>query len=1039
MKKIIGFLFSGTLMGILLLVFAISIGYATFIENDFTAAAAKQIVYNSHWFELVVVLMAVNFTGMIFTKKLYRRSKLNLMMIHISWVVIIIGAGITRYFGFEGKMHIRNNETTNQVLTSDVFVNAIISGNNEKLSFNDKVILAPLNKIQYRKRSKIAGKDIELSVKRYIPNAVKTLKPDPSGQSVLDLVVASGSMGRQGLILPLNETAVANGVYFNFGDSIGQADIQFISGQNGLLMRSKDQLFELNMKTGDTTKLPSGEFITASPMKLFATRGVLFVIRQLVEKAVIAYEPGKAQGMNNEGDNYVEIGLKVDKEEKNFTVSWSKEEILTLNNVTFDLNIGEQLWTIPFSLKLNRFEMTRYPGSQSPSSFASEITLIDPKNNVNMPYRIFMNNILSYKGYRFYQSSYDQDENGTILSVNLDYWGTTVTYIGYIMLFTTLILAFFMKNNRFAKLTGLIREIHLERKKLVISALLLLIPFLNLRNAAAQDKSAPPVIDKKQAALFGKLLMQSNDGRIIPINTTSNNVLVKIYKKSSYDGLTADQVFLGMAIFTEEWKKMPIIKVSDKSLRETLGIKGNYASFNDFFNQDDYVIGEDVNAAYQKSPATRTTLEKELLAVDERVNVCQMAFSGSLLKIYPVPFDKNNSWIGIFENSQLLQQADPIYVKNRFQNYAGAVKTAVLTGDYAEANSIVQAIDEAQHQYGKALIPSDFKVNLEVFYNNANIFKRLFPVYMMVGIILLGLFLLQLFWPAYESKRAILLLTVILIISFAFHTIGLLMRWYIAGHAPWSNGYESMIYIAWAIVLAGILFRKTSLITLSITSILAGITLLTAHMSWLNPEITNLVPVLKSYWLTIHVATITASYGFLALGSMLGFLNLVLMIFRTKNNIQRVGMTITEISYIIEMTLMAGLVLLTIGTFLGGVWANESWGRYWGWDPKETWSLVTIIIYSFILHMNLVPSLKTRFTLNFFALIGFGSVLMTYFGVNYYLSGLHSYAQGDPVAVPSFVYYILGVIFIISVFAAASEIRFTKESSSAVNTGDPNN
>jgi cytochrome c-type biogenesis protein CcsB len=213
---------------------------------------------------------------------------------------------------------------------------------------------------------------------------------------------------------------------------------------------------------------------------------------------------------------------------------------------------------------------------------------------------------------------------------------------------------------------------------------------------------------------------------------------------------------------------------------------------------------------------------------------------------------------------------------------------------------------------------------------------------------------------------------------------------------------------------------------MAVTAILAGVTLLTAHMNWLNPEITNLVPVLKSYWLTFHVATITASYGFLALGSMLGFANLLLMSFRTKANRQRIEMTIDEILLIIEMSLTAGLVLLTIGTFLGGIWANESWGRYWGWDPKETWSLVTIIVYTFILHMSLIPSLKTRFSMSFLSLTGFGSVLMTYFGVNYYLSGLHSYAQGDPVSLPAFVYYILIVIVATSISAIISEIRSSK-------------
>jgi cytochrome c-type biogenesis protein CcsB len=229
-------------------------------------------------------------------------------------------------------------------------------------------------------------------------------------------------------------------------------------------------------------------------------------------------------------------------------------------------------------------------------------------------------------------------------------------------------------------------------------------------------------------------------------------------------------------------------------------------------------------------------------------------------------------------------------------------------------------------------------------------------------------------------------------------------------------------------MLAGFMFMKKSPIILSVTALVTGVTLLTAHMSWMNPEITNLVPVLKSYWLTIHVATITASYGFLALGGMTGFLNLCIMIFRNESNKQLINFTLKELSLIIELSLTVGLILLVIGNFLGGIWANESWGRYWGWDPKETWSLVTIIVYSFILHMRLVPGLRSTFSFNFMSMFAFSSVLMTYFGVNYYLSGLHSYASGDPVPVPTFVYYTLAIMLMISALAAYNDYKLKDQS-----------
>ena len=209
--------------------------------------------------------------------------------------------------------------------------------------------------------------------------------------------------------------------------------------------------------------------------------------------------------------------------------------------------------------------------------------------------------------------------------------------------------------------------------------------------------------------------------------------------------------------------------------------------------------------------------------------------------------------------------------------------------------------------------------------------------------------------------------------------------------------------------------------TIAATTVLTSIILMVAHLSWMDPEVTNLVPVLKSYWLTIHVSIITASYGFLALSMLLGFLNLLLMIFRRKSNTRLFAIRINELTAINERAVMVGLYMLTIGTFLGGVWANESWGRYWGWDPKETWALVSVLVFAFVSHMKYMPGMKSRFSYNFATLISYFSILMTYFGVNYYLSGLHSYAKGDPVPVPTFVYYTVAVIFILSLWAYIRE------------------
>jgi cytochrome c-type biogenesis protein CcsB len=267
----------------------------------------------------------------------------------------------------------------------------------------------------------------------------------------------------------------------------------------------------------------------------------------------------------------------------------------------------------------------------------------------------------------------------------------------------------------------------------------------------------------------------------------------------------------------------------------------------------------------------------------------------------------------------------------------------------------------------------------------------------------------------------------LIFILFVVHTLGLAVRWYISGHAPWSNGFESVVYVAWATMLAGFVFGRKYPMVVGTAAFLSGISLFVAHLSWMSPEITPLVPVLKSYWLAIHVAIITASYGFLGLSMLLGVLALILIVLRNNSNQIRVTGYIEQLTTINEMSATVGLYFLTVGTFLGGVWANESWGRYWGWDPKETWALITVVIYSFIVHMRLIPPLKGVFNYNMASILGFASVLMTYFGVNYYLSGLHSYGKGSVDGVNPAVPITFIIFGVLMVWAYIKEAKFEKE------------
>jgi cytochrome c-type biogenesis protein CcsB len=288
---------------------------------------------------------------------------------------------------------------------------------------------------------------------------------------------------------------------------------------------------------------------------------------------------------------------------------------------------------------------------------------------------------------------------------------------------------------------------------------------------------------------------------------------------------------------------------------------------------------------------------------------------------------------------------------------------------------------------------------------------------MMAGVFMFIIIIINIFNNSKLVRILLKISTAIVILLFAYHTVGLGIRWYISGHVPWSNGYESMIYIAWATMLFGLLFGRKSILTIAATAFVTSMILMFAHMNWMDPEIANLVPVLDSYWVMIHVSIIVASYGPFTLSMILGMLALFLMIISTSNNKKKLDLMIKEITTINEMSITVGLVLLVIGNFLGGMWANESWGRYWGWDPKETWALISIMVYAFILHTRLIPGLRGRLAFNIFSVFAFASILMTYLGVNHLLSGLHSYAQGEAAKIPMQILLWLGISIVLSVFA----------------------
>jgi cytochrome c-type biogenesis protein CcsB len=532
---------------------------------------------------------------------------------------------------------------------------------------------------------------------------------------------------------------------------------------------------------------------------------------------------------------------------------------------------------------------------------------------------------------------------------------------------------------------------------------------------------------------FGKVLVQDQKGRTKPLFTLSSDIIRKVTRENRFKGHSSMQVFLGLYLDFEHWKGVPLIKVTNKDLQKSLGVSGNFVSFSDLVRMNEggeYKLAEAVNAAYAKSPGDRSRMDKEIMKVDERVNIVYMVYRGDFMKIIPLK-DSTHNWGPPTEALKTaVNRVDSAYL----EGVIPALADALRLNNAERAGLIAVSVSEYQSRFTGYPLPSRSRISAEMLYYRMGIFERLFPFYATIGLIMIIVLIIMVIREIKETSLPVKILSWLLFAGFILHTLGLALRWYISGHSPMSNGYESMLFISWVTLLAGFIFSRKSAFALSATAVLSGMTLLVAHMSFMDPEITNLVPVLKSYWLTLHVSVITGSYGFLGLGALLGLLNIILLILSNAGNRERISSTIDELTVINFKTLTLGLYLLTIGTFLGAVWANESWGRYWGWDPKETWSLITIIVYTLVTHSRMIPGLKDIYTFNLLSLFGFSSVLMTYFGVNYYLSGLHSYASGDPVPVPVLVYVSVLVLIGVSLGGYFKYNKFRKAVEERVKT-----
>ena len=651
---------------------------------------------------------------------------------------------------------------------------------------------------------------------------------------------------------------------------------------------------------------------------------------------------------------------------------------------------------LPFALTLKEFRLHTYPGTQSAMDYESVVEVNNMNDIMIIPQtedtasaapaftisignntmHISMNKICTRRHYRFYQSGYDPDLGGTYLSVSYDPWGIGLTYTGYALLLLSMILLMVLPNEGFR------RCIRQSRQKSAVGAALLFLSAMPMQGA-----DAPKVLPPHVAAEFGQLYTYYN-GRICPLQTVAIDFTTKLHGSATYKGYTAEQVFTGWMFFPTTWTDQPFIKIKSANVRQLLDIDGRYACYDDFFDHGSYRL--DPLLADMHS-GTDVADSRGVAEADEKMNILLMLFNAELLKIYPVDGDEGGkmedgrgntgalTWYSQGDNLPVDLPHDQWFFIKHSMDYIGEL---AAKGAYGELSETLGKIKKYQTKTaGASRLPSDTQFEAELLYNRINYTKPLAMMLLLAGIILFITGLVLTARGAVVPRWLDALLVAVTVLCLVYLVMFIVWRAIASGHFPLANGYETMVFMsALSLILTICLWRRHSLMP-SFGFIMSGLTLLVAMMGQSNPQITPLMPVLASPLLSIHVCVIMMSYTLLAFTALTGIAVLA-----------RPSAQPADLTRLSQLMLYPALFLLTAGIFIGAVWANVSWGRYWGWDPKEVWALITMIVYALPLHRESIAWLRNPRHYHLYMLLAFLSVIITYFGVNFFLGGMHSYA-----------------------------------------------
>ena len=637
---------------------------------------------------------------------------------------------------------------------------------------------------------------------------------------------------------------------------------------------------------------------------------------------------------------------------------------------------------LPFSLCLQKFEAKMHDGTNAVADYSSKFTVIDGDDKSEG--EVSMNNIYSHRSYRLYQSSYDEDGKGSVLAINADPYGIPVTYTGYALLFISLVWMLFDPKGGYRKL---LKSPLLKKGALMTALILSMGNIQTLHAESATGNLQNAVLPKETAEKFGELHILYND-RICPVQTFALDFCKKIYGARSYQGLTAEQVLSGWVFYGNTWANEPFIKIKSGEMKTAMNLP-DYASLNTFFNREmgGYTIGQYVQEYYN---GQQDKFHQQAADIDGKIQIIMELREGISLKVLPYTFTKNvkatkehpfikagtTTWFAPVDKLPLaVEHQHALYIKNVFSLLYGDVKK----GNMDRVNIFFDKMKKYQEVSGGNSLPSKTQYKAERI-NNA------FPFATILFMVNLTLGFIALFYTIYRmtKKRCFkvldIALPILLGISFLALTFGLVLRWIISGNVPLSNGYESMLSVAWLVMLIALLMQFRIRIVMVFGFLLSGFFLLVSHINQMDPAIGQMMPVLNSPLLSIHVSIIMMSYALLSLTFICGIMGICM---RSHGE---------ELQALSRLFLYPALTCMGFGIFIGAIWANVSWGNYWSWDSKETWALITFMIYAVVVHTQSLPIFRKPLTYHIYITLAFLSIVMTYFGVNYFLTGMHSYA-----------------------------------------------